>query len=206
MIAKILTGSGKGCLKLLQYITTKDNQVITSNNILPNLKITEVVKEFKKTQSLNNRCTKNLMHIVLSFPKSEKINSFKMKNISEDFIKAFNANDCMSITYQHYDREHPHLHIALNKVKNDGSILSDSFSHLRAREICRKIEQIYDLEQISNYSTKNKNTSIEKIKEDIDAAILASRSFQQFIEIMAIYNYKVLKGRGVSFIYNLSST
>tara|TARA_R110002072_G_scaffold301732_1_gene482211 strand:- start:4936 stop:5697 length:762 start_codon:yes stop_codon:yes gene_type:complete len=204
MIAKIITGTNaKG---LLQYLTSKQNEVITSNNIFPDLTIKEISKEIEIIQGLNRRCKKNLMHVVLSFPNHDNLDSLKMKSITEDFIEAFKAEDCMSISYRHFDRSHPHVHCVINKIKMDGSVLSDSFSHIRAKKICRKIEQIYDLTRVSNISQENKNSSIEKLQKEIDIAINGSDSFEAFVRKLQLKKYKVLKGRGIAFIDSRNGT
>jgi hypothetical protein len=204
MIAKIITGTNvKG---LLQYLTKKENQVITSNLILPELTIKEISKEMQIVQGLNKRCKKNLIHIVLSFPHHEKLNSLALKNITEDFLEAFKADDCMSISYQHFDRSHPHVHCVINKVKVDGSVLSDSFSHIRAKKICRKIEQVYNLTRVSNYSQQDENSSVQKLQQEIDIAIEDSQSFDEFTRFLELKKYKVFKGRGISFIDRKNGT
>jgi hypothetical protein len=191
---------------LLHYLTKKENEVITSNLLLPDLPIKEIQKEMEIMQSLNKRCKKNLMHIVLSFPHQEKLDSVTLKNITEDFLEAFKADNCMSISYRHFDRSHPHVHCVINKIKMDGTVLSDSFSHIRAKKICRKIEQIYDLTRVSNFSKENTNSSIQKLQIEIDTVIEDSLSFEEFIRLLELKSYKVLKGRGISFIDKRNGT
>ena len=198
MIAKILTGTNaKG---LLQYLTAKKNEIITSNKIFPNLSLKEIANEIEMIQGLNQRCKKNTMHIILSFPCGENINTLKMKSITEDFLEAFKTKECMSISFQHFDKNHPHVHCLINKIKDDGSVLSDSYSYIKAKNICRKIEQIYNLQRISNYKQENSNSAIKKLQFSIDQAIQSSESLDELIKLLLLKKYKTLKGRGISFI------
>ncbi|MGI4735323.1 MAG: relaxase/mobilization nuclease domain-containing protein [Janthinobacterium lividum] len=41
---------------------------------------------------------------------------------------------------RHHDQEHPHCHLLLNRVTDDGQVLPDKRSHLRSAEACRKVE------------------------------------------------------------------
>ena len=95
----------------------------------------------------------------------------------------------MSISYKHFDRDHPHVHCVINKIKNDGTVLSDSFSHIRAKKICRKIEQIYDLHRVSNYKHENENKAIIELRNEIDNAINYSKSMDDFIRLLLLKKY-----------------
>lgn len=204
MIAKIITGTNvRG---LLQYLTSKDHEVITSNYVFPDSSPSEIAKEMRIVQELNSRCKKNLMHVVLSFPYHDKVDSEKLMNITEEFLEAFKADDCMSISYRHFDRSHPHVHVVINKIKFDGTVLSDSFSHIRAKKICRKIEQNYGLQKVSNIGAENENSSIQNLQKQVDLAIENSVSFEEFIRWLERKKYRVLKGRGISFIDKKNGT
>jgi hypothetical protein len=41
---------------------------------------------------------------------------------------------------RHHDQEHPHCHLILNRVTDDGQVLPDKRSHRRSAEACRKVE------------------------------------------------------------------
>jgi len=42
---------------------------------------------------------------------------------------------------RHYDEDHPHCHLLLNRVTDTGGVVPDKFSHLRSAEACRKVEE-----------------------------------------------------------------
>lgn len=198
MIAKIIIGSQvKG---LLQYLTSKKNNVLTTNNLLPNLTIKELVNEFKTISNLNKRSKKNIMHVVLSFPAIENLNDQKLTLITEDFLSAFGADENMSITIRHYKKSNPHVHCVINRVKDDGSLLSDSFSHIKAKNICRKLEKVHELQEVSNFKNIDVNIAIEQLRETVDLMLVEAQSLDHFFLLMRLNNYQVLKGRGISFI------
>ena len=204
MIAKIITGTNTKAL--LQYLTAKKNEIISLNKIFPGLTVNEIAKEIEMIQALNNRCKKNLMHVILSFPYKENLDNLKMKTITEDFLYAFKTKDYMSISYRHFDRNHPHVHCVINKIKEDGSVLSDSFSHIRAKKICRKLEQVYQLEKVSSFKNENDNIAINELQNEIDNAIYVSHSLEEMIRILLSKKYKTKKGRGIVFINKENGT
>lgn len=198
MIAKIIIGSQiKG---LLQYLTSKKNDVLTTNHLLPNLNLNELVNEFKTISSLNKRSKKTVMHIVLSFPSHENLTEQKMTLITEDFLEAFGAKENMSISIRHYKESNPHVHCAINRVKDDGTLLSDSFSHIKAKTICRKLEKVHDLHKVSNYKSIDVNVAVDQLREIVDLMLIEAQNLEQFIALMEKNNYKVLKGRGITFV------
>lgn len=198
MIAKILTGTN--VVGLLQYLTKKKHEVLTSNKILPVNDIEFITRELKQIQGFNSRAKKNTMHIVLAFDKGISIDGMKMKIIAEDFMKRFGAHNNQWISFKHFDTDHQHQHIVLNRVKEDGTILSDSYSHLTARNICRDLEKKYQLRQLSNIKRENTNISMESLKQLIDITIDKVSSLDDFKRELEKNQYKVLVGRGISFI------
>jgi len=198
MIAKIITGSGvKG---LLQYLTSKKNEVLTTNHILPNLSLNETVSEFKTIRDLNKRSKKPVLHIVLSFPNYDNVSAQKMTLITEHFLKDFGAQENMYIAIRHFKESNPHVHCVVNRIGNNGLLLSDSFSHIRAKTICRKLENIYDLHKVSSIKGVNANIAVDQLRELIDLMLIEAQNLDHFTLLMHNNNYQVLKGRGISFI------
>jgi len=198
MIAKILLGVNvKG---LLQYLTDKKHMVLTANNLFPESNIENIVSEIRTIQDLNTRAKKNVMHIVLSFPKNETISDEKLKIITEDFMNEFGANNNQWITFKHFDTVHHHCHTAINRVGIDGKLLSDSHTHLKAKRICRALEIKYKLNEVSNYKLEDKNKNKMKLKSIIDLSIKDCNTLKELKETIEKQNYKVLIGRGIAFV------
>ncbi|WP_397364512.1 relaxase/mobilization nuclease domain-containing protein [Olleya sp. R77988] len=198
MIAKIVTGSSiKG---LLQYLTNKDHAVITANYLYPDAKLETIVSEFNAIQGLNKRVKKSVMHIVLSFPEEEKLSDDKLKTVTEDFMDAFGAEENQWISIKHFNTKHRHCHIAINRVKIDGKLLSTSYSHLRAKEICRALEMKHGLNKVSSSKFVSSNKGKDQLKRIIDHAIEKCKSIEAFKKEIEQQGFKVLMGRGVTFI------
>lgn len=198
MIAKIIMGNNaKG---LLQYLTKKEHSILISNHLIPDNNIDYLSSEIKQISDLNTRVKKNVMHFVLAFPESDNIGEAKMAMITEAFMKFFGADDNQWIAIRHQDTEnHQHCHVLLNRVKIDGSLLKDSFSIKRAMKIARYLEVEFKLKKVSNKRKQGNNESRDLLKNNIDFALVLSKTFEQFVEEMAKRSYKVNIGRGISF-------
>ena len=53
--------------------------------------------------------------------------------------------DTQSLIVRHSDRQHPHLHICINRIGNDGKTISDRNEKYRSMKICRELTKRYGL-------------------------------------------------------------
>jgi hypothetical protein len=84
----------------------------------------------------------------INFPPSENLLNEKMKQIGLDYLETNGFTQNQFIMFRHYDASHPHLHILVNRIGYDGSVLSDSNDFSRSENVLRKLEKKYDLTQV----------------------------------------------------------
>ena len=53
--------------------------------------------------------------------------------------------DTQSLIVRHSDRKHPHLHICINRIGNDGKTITDHNEKYRSTKICRELTERYGL-------------------------------------------------------------
>ena len=53
--------------------------------------------------------------------------------------------DTQSLIIRHSDRQHPHLHLCINRIANDGKTISDRNEKYRSTKICRELTERYGL-------------------------------------------------------------
>ena len=53
--------------------------------------------------------------------------------------------DTQYIIGRHYDKEHPHVHIAFNRVDNNGRTISEKNDRYRSERICKELTRKYGL-------------------------------------------------------------
>ena len=198
MIAKVK--SCKSISGLIGYITGKQHKLTDVQGLIPGLSRAEIIAEFTRRQELNTRCKKPTSHIILSFPKEDKIDMKKADNILQDFMERLVGRGQMWVAYEHFDRDHQHYHIALNRIQMDGTLLSDSYSLRRAMEISRELEEKYGLRRLSNRKYKNESIRIEGLRELLIKVLRTAGSMEDFKIQLGRVGVKALTGRGIVFI------
>lgn len=54
-------------------------------------------------------------------------------------------HDTQVLVVRHFDKEHPHVHIAFNRIANDGRTISDQNERIRSTRICKELTRKYGL-------------------------------------------------------------
>ena len=54
-------------------------------------------------------------------------------------MEKMGIRDTQYIIGRHYDKEHPHVHIAFNRVDNNGRTISDKNDRYRSERICKEL-------------------------------------------------------------------
>ena len=68
-----------------------------------------------------------------------------MIQISKEYMEKMGIRDTQYIIGRHYDKEHPHVHIAFNRVDNNGRTISDKNDRYRSERICKELTRKYGL-------------------------------------------------------------
>lgn len=76
---------------------------------------------FKNQLSLNEKVTRNSVHISLNFHESEsRLSQDKLCEIARKYMTGIGFGDQPYLVYQHLDAGHPHIHIVSIKVRSNG--------------------------------------------------------------------------------------
>lgn len=110
-------------------------------------------REVRIVRNLRPNLAKYFYHTALSFHPSEIIDNTTMMDIAEYYLEknGFDANQF--IVFRHHDANHPHIHLLVNRIRFDGSVVSDSNDYKRSEKIVREIEIEFNLQK--NISSKN---------------------------------------------------
>lgn len=112
-----------------------------------------VDKEVRMVRNLRLNLAKYFYHTALSFHPSEKIDNQTMMSIAESYMEKNGFDSNQFIVFRHHDADHPHIHLLINRIRFDGSVVSDSNDYKRSEKIVREIEKDFKLQQ--NISSKN---------------------------------------------------
>lgn len=146
MIAKIMKGSGfKG---VINYILDpkKGTELIDSSGVRTD-SISHIIQSFIDQTELNPRVSQVVGHISLSFSAQDscKLCNEWMAKVAREYMEKMGIKDTQYIIGSHFDKEHPHIHIAFNRIDNNGKSISDRNDRFRSEKICKKLTTKYGL-------------------------------------------------------------
>ena len=161
MIAKIIKGSNfKG---VVNYILDKekDAKILVCDGLFAENKET-IAGSFEAQARMNPKVKKPVGHIALAFSKQDehRLTDRAMAGIALEYLNAMGITDTQILIVRHFDKEHPHVHIAFNRIANDGRTISDRNERIRSIHICKELTRKYglyfadDKEQVKRHRLK----------------------------------------------------
>lgn len=146
MIAKIVKGSSFS--GVVNYILDKekDAKILVSDSLFSENKDT-IVMSFEAQSGMNPRVTKPVGHIALAFSREDehRLTDRAMAGIALEYLERMGIKDTQVLVVRHFDKEHPHVHIAFNRIANDGRTISDRNERIRSTRICKELTRKYGL-------------------------------------------------------------
>ena len=146
MIAKIVKGS---CFRgVVNYILDKgkDAKILVCDGLFVEDKNT-IAMSFDAQSKMNPKVTKPVGHISLAFHKEDehRLTDHAMAEIALEYLKEMGITDTQILIVRHFDKEHPHVHIAFNRIANNGRTISDRNERIRSARICKELTKKYNL-------------------------------------------------------------
>lgn len=146
MIAKIVKGSG--FREVTDYIIdSKKNARIIAHAGLFIEDVNTITKAFEAQAGMNPKVSRPVGHIALGFSKEDesRLTSRIMAEIALEYMERMGIRNTQFFIARHFDKEHPHIHIAYNRIDNDGRTISDKNERLRSVRICKELTLKYGL-------------------------------------------------------------
>ena len=158
MMAKIVKGSDfKG---VVDYILDKGKnaQVVAYDGLFMENKET-IAMSFNAQSLMNRNVAKPVGHIALSFSKEDepRLTNCVMGGIALEYMERMGIKDTQFFIARHFDKEHPHVHIAFNRIDNNGNTISDRHERLRSTRICKELTLIYGLHMANGKENVKRN-------------------------------------------------
>ena len=189
MIAKIIKGADFG--DVINYMLSKEKgkaKVLASNNIGfidQNL----CADEFALQASMRPNVQKPVCHTILSFSASdaERLTDDVMVKIANEYLEKMGYGNTQSLIVRHRDRQHPHLHICINRIGNDGKTISDRNEKYRSTKICRELTERYDLtlgegkKAVNRHRLRGEDKFRYEIFDAIKAVLPQSKNWKDFV-------------------------
>lgn len=162
MIAKIMKGSDfRG---VVSYILNdeKGTQIIDADGLFLENNDT-IAQGFIGQAQMNPKVTKAVGHIALSFSKEDapRLNNAIMAQIAREYMERMGIKETQYLIGRHFDKEHPHVHIAFNRIDNNGKTISDRNDRFRSERICKELTKKYGL----HFANGKEQVKMDRLRE-----------------------------------------
>ena len=184
MIAKIMKGSGfKGVINYILDLK-KGTELIDSSGVRTD-RVSHIIQSFIDQTDLNPRVDKVVGHISLSFSAqdSPRLSNEWLVKVAREYMEKMGVKDTQYIIGRHFDKEHPHIHIAFNRINNKGKTISDRNDRFRSEKICKELTIKYGLyfaggkEQVKEHRLKEPDKTKYEIYQALKAEIARCRDW-----------------------------
>ncbi|MBD8003137.1 relaxase/mobilization nuclease domain-containing protein [Phocaeicola faecium] len=217
MIAKIVKGSSfRG---VVSYILDKgkDAKILVCDGLFAEDKDT-IAMSFEAQSKMNPKVTKPVGHISLAFHKEDehRLTDRAMVGIALEYLKEMGITDTQILIMRHFDKEHPHVHIAFNRIANNGRTISDRNERIRSARTCKELTKKYNLyfasgkERVKQHRLKEPDKTryglYSILKSEVSRCgnwnMLTANLKKQGVEMRFKYKGKSDEEQGVVFIMN----
>ena len=189
MIAKIIKGTNFS--GVVSYMLSKREgqvKVLQANGVrssLPN----DIAHDFNLQASMRTNVQKPVCHTILSFSAhdSERLTDATMVKIANEYLHKMGYGDTQNLIVRHSDRQHPHLHICINRIGNDGKTISDRNEKYRSTKICRELTERYGLtlgegkKAVNRQQLRGEDKLRYEIFDAIKAVLPQSKNWKSFV-------------------------
>lgn len=139
-----------------------------------------------------------------------------MAGTALEYLKEMGITDTQVLIVRHFDKEHPHMHIAFNRIANDGRTISDRNERIRSARICKELTKKYNLyfasgkELVKQHRLKEPDKTkyglYSILKSEVSGCgnwnILAANLKRQGVDMRFKYKGKSDEVQGVVFTMN----
>lgn len=145
MIAKAI--KGKGFRGALEYDLSKDDRQLLATNMSGDSP-RELAQEFGEIRKLRPTLGRAVLHVSLSAAPGEHLTDAQWVEIGQHYLRGMGLQDNQHVITRHVDTEHEHIHLLVNRIRFDGTVVSDSHDYRRQEVLMREIERDYALHPV----------------------------------------------------------
>lgn len=174
-----------GGTALFKYVVDNEKGYELLRNGLSGITPKELYSDMSILQQQNLRCINNTISIVLSptIIDSSRMSDTQLKELTEEFFKEMNLDTGTNqfIAFVHTEKDHKHVHILLNRVNLDGSLIKDNFISKKAQAAAHKVAiengwvSAKVLKESKEREIKNINKEIRSMMKKAHYLVIKSR-------------------------------
>lgn len=184
MMAKIVQGNSFS--NAVNYVLNRKEAEIIATKGVRNIDKDSIIHSFE-TQARLGRIGKPVAHISLDFSAQdrEKLTNQKMIEIAQEYMKKMGYGNTQVLMVRHTDREHPHVHLIMNRINFDGKRISDQNEKIRNVKICKELTLKHGLyvssgkENVKRERLREPDTTKYRIHDTLVAHVPESKSWAE---------------------------
>lgn len=110
----------------------------------------EITKQFDAYSALRPGVKNQASHISISLKPGEHLNEEQKLDFAEKLLEKldFQKERVPYLVVEHHDKEYEHFHIVAGRIRDDGTVVSDSKIALRTIQATKEIEKEFGLEPV----------------------------------------------------------
>lgn len=122
-----------------------------------------IKQEVEMMKSLKPNLGRYVYHTSINFGKEDKdkLDNEKLLDIANEYLKESGYTNNQYMVFRHHDAEHPHIHLLVNRISFDGTVVSDSNNFKKSEAVLRSLEVKYGLTQVPG-SGKAETKAVKK--------------------------------------------
>lgn len=213
-IGKSFLGALNYNLKKLYHPNPNKRAELLANNFT-SIDSRLIQRELQLVRCLKPNLGKYVYHTSINFPNEDILDNNKMLAIAHEYLELSGYVNNQYLIFRHYDAEHPHLHLLVNRITFDGDVVSDSNNYKKSEAILRSLEVKYGLVRVEPSNsvshravTKDELEMITRTGKASEKMILQELMTklisQPFLSIQDLI--KQGEGLGINFLFNQAST
>lgn len=164
MIGKVKIGKSFG--GICRYVFSEDKQAeVLAAEGVRGTSAAGMAADFNAQRELNPALGRAVMHVALAWPPGEELSNDQVTELARAYLKEMkvDADNTQWALVRHRDQAHPHAHLIVNRVDNDGATVSDQHNYRQSAEACRKLEKQYGLVSAQEVSQDNRRAQREEL-------------------------------------------
>lgn len=215
MISKVIT-PGKSFKGLCEYLCKDQTRgLVLETEGLRDYDYKLMAADFEVQRRLNPNLKSPVLHIILSYYPGEKISDDMMIKIAKEYLEKLEIESTQYAIVKHSDRDHPHTHLIINRVDNNGKTIKDNWIGLRGKKTAQQLTiqhgliqsqkktlELTHIERLNNYEAARYQIyqaicdALPKCKNLVE---LSARLTSRKIEMIYKYKGQTDQIQGVSF-------
>ncbi len=188
MYGKILHGTSFGGLVNYVNDSRKNATLVAASDGINQTNNQTITDSFVMQAGLSSRTKKPVAHFVLAFSPHDapNINNTMLEQLVNDYLKRMGYDDNQFVAFRHYDKEHPHVHVIVNRVNFKGKCTKDSHEKDKNIKVCKDLTREYGLyiakgkEAIKSHRLRTMDAVRYQMMHTVKESLLVSNSWKDF--------------------------